>query len=223
MGLRARWWAARGICALESKGPVGHTSLMSMPIIQFVACYTLATLVIGCASISDRGMDASAHSDPARMGSTQNSHQPEAAGPNAAREVVATGIDPITGYAIRSTQTGTASWYGPGFHGRQTANGETFDQDAMTAAHLSLPFDTLVRVTRLDTGQSILLRINDRGPYIDDRIIDLSRAGARELGFLSDGLAEVRVDDLGPARAEERAARSRIRRGAGGSSDFESK
>lgn len=89
---------------------------------------------------------------------------------------------------------GTASWYGPGFDGRKTANGERFDQSAMTAAHPDLPFASTVRVTRVDTGDSVLVRINDRGPYADDRVIDLSRAAAAELGFIADGVAEVRVE-----------------------------
>ena len=90
-------------------------------------------------------------------------------------------------------RTGTASWYGSDFHGRRTANGETYDMNAMTAAHTTLPMPTIVRVTNLDTGRSIVVRVNDRGPFVDDRIIDLSRAGARELGFEGKGLARVRV------------------------------
>lgn len=89
---------------------------------------------------------------------------------------------------------GTASWYGPGFDGRKTANGERFDQTAFTAAHPDLPFASTVRVTRVDTGDSVLVRINDRGPFVDDRVIDLSRAAAAELGFVADGVAEVRVE-----------------------------
>lgn len=90
-------------------------------------------------------------------------------------------------------ETGIASWYGPGFHGRTTANGETYDMEAMTAAHLTLAFGTVVRVDNLDNGRSIRVRINDRGPYVDGRIIDLSRRAARELGMLEAGIARVRV------------------------------
>lgn len=111
---------------------------------------------------------------------------------------------------VRSAQTGLASWYGEPFHGRLTASGEVFDQGALTAAHRTLPLRSLARVTRLDTGDSILVRINDRGPFIDGRIIDLSRAAAAELGFLDDGLTHVRVEALGPADPQDRAARSRI-------------
>lgn len=76
----------------------------------------------------------------------------------------------------------TASWYGPGFHGRLTANGERFDQNALTAAHRSLPFGTRVRVTSASTGRSVVVRINDRGPFVRGRSIDLARAAARVIG-----------------------------------------
>lgn len=80
------------------------------------------------------------------------------------------------------SQAGIASWYGPGFHGRKTANGERFDMDALTAAHPKLPFGSWVRVRNLLNGRSVDVRINDRGPFIKRRIIDLSRAAARALG-----------------------------------------
>ncbi len=91
-------------------------------------------------------------------------------------------------------QTGIASWYGPGFHGKSTANGETFDQNALTAAHRTLPMPSMVRVTNLDNGRSIKLRINDRGPFKNGRIIDLSRRAADLLGFRRRGTAKVRVE-----------------------------
>ncbi|MGF1475202.1 MAG: septal ring lytic transglycosylase RlpA family protein [Geminicoccaceae bacterium] len=96
---------------------------------------------------------------------------------------------------------GVASWYGPGFHGRPTANGERYDQDALTAAHTTLPLPSIVRVTSLENGRSVIVRVNDRGPFVDDRIIDLSRAGARALGFERQGLARVRVEFLRLAEA----------------------
>ncbi|WP_439637078.1 septal ring lytic transglycosylase RlpA family protein [Oceanicaulis sp.] len=108
--------------------------------------------------------------------------------------------------AARSVQVGLASWYGPGFEGRQTANGEIFDSSLLTAAHRSMRLPSRARVTRLDTGKSIIVRVNDRGPYIDGRLIDLSHAAAQALGFEHDGLAEVRVEALGPADPEDREA-----------------
>lgn len=91
-------------------------------------------------------------------------------------------------------ETGIASWYGPGFHGKPTANGETFDQNALTAAHRTLPMPSMVRVTNLDNGRSIKVRINDRGPFKTGRIIDLSRRAADLLGFRRKGTAKVRVE-----------------------------
>lgn len=91
------------------------------------------------------------------------------------------------------TQTGVASWYGPGFHGRRTANGERFDQHALTAAHPSLPFGTRARVTSLVNDRSVDVRINDRGPFVGGRIIDLSRGAANELDMLRPGVMRVRV------------------------------
>ena len=98
-------------------------------------------------------------------------------------------------------QVGIGSWYGPTFHGRDTANGEIFDQDAMTAAHTTLPIPSIVEVTNLDNGRSVIVRLNDRGPFVDDRIIDLSRAAASALDYQRRGLAQVRVRYLGPAHA----------------------
>jgi len=108
--------------------------------------------------------------------------------------------------APRVVEEGLASWYGPGFDGNLTASGERFDQAAMSAAHRTLPLPSLARVTRLDTGRSVLVRINDRGPFVDERVIDLSHAAAEALGFVEDGVAEVRVEALGPADHEDRAA-----------------
>ncbi len=95
--------------------------------------------------------------------------------------------------------TGIASWYGPTFHGRPTANGEVFDQNAMTAAHTTLPIPSIAEVTNLENGRQVVVRINDRGPFVDDRLIDLSRAAADQLGYRANGLARVRVRYLGPA------------------------
>jgi rare lipoprotein A len=93
-------------------------------------------------------------------------------------------------------ETGLASWYGPGFHGKKTANGETYDQHDMTAAHRTLPMPSIVQVTNLENGHSIKVRINDRGPYAKNRIIDLSFQAATLLGFVPQGTAKVRVEIL---------------------------
>jgi rare lipoprotein A len=94
----------------------------------------------------------------------------------------------------RGGVTGTASYYGPGFHGRKTANGERFDQHGNTAAHRTLPFGTRVRVTNLANGESVVVRINDRGPFKRGRIIDLSLGAARKIGMVGTGTARVRVE-----------------------------
>ena len=96
-------------------------------------------------------------------------------------------------------ETGYASWYGEAFHNRRTANGEVFDMDAPSAAHKTLPLPSLVDVTNLETGRTIRLRVNDRGPFVAGRILDLSRQAAVELGVLQKGLARVRVRYVGPA------------------------
>jgi rare lipoprotein A len=98
-------------------------------------------------------------------------------------------------------ETGIASWYGPTFHGRPTANGEVFDQNLLTAAHTTLPIPSIIEVTNLENGRSVILRLNDRGPFVDDRMIDLSREAATQLGYRQRGLARVRVRYLGPAQA----------------------
>ncbi len=95
--------------------------------------------------------------------------------------------------------TGIASWYGDDFHGRKTSNGELYDMNALTAAHPTLPMPSYAYVTNLDNGRTILLRINDRGPYVANRVIDLSRASARALGSEGRGLGHVRVRYAGPA------------------------
>lgn len=98
-------------------------------------------------------------------------------------------------------ETGIASWYGKVHDGHLTADGEAFDMNAMTAAHRSLPFGTVVRVTNLANGRSIKVRINDRGPYIRSRVIDLSARAARALGIAERGIARVRIEELASDQA----------------------
>ena len=94
----------------------------------------------------------------------------------------------------RVVQSGQASWYGPGFHGRKTASGETFNTNELTAAHRTLPFGTKVRVINKRTGKSVVVRINDRGPFAHGRVIDLSRASAQAIGI--SGTASVELAQL---------------------------
>lgn len=94
---------------------------------------------------------------------------------------------------------GTASWYGEEFHGRRTANGEVFDKERLSAAHTTMPLPSLAEVKNLENGRTVVVRVNDRGPFVGDRLIDLSRAAAEVLGFENKGLAKVRVRYLGRA------------------------
>lgn len=103
-------------------------------------------------------------------------------------------------------EEGVASWYGGGYHGRATASGEIYDMDAMTAAHRTLPFGTLIRVHNLDNGLATTVRINDRGPFVAGRNLDLSRRAAREIDMLGPGTARVRLRVLGDARPRARSS-----------------
>ncbi len=96
-------------------------------------------------------------------------------------------------------QSGLASWYGKEEHGKLTANGETFDRRAMTAAHRGLPFNSIVRVTNVENGRSVTVRINDRGPYRGKRILDVSEAAADSLGMRKSGVVPVRIEAVDPA------------------------
>jgi rare lipoprotein A len=102
---------------------------------------------------------------------------------------------------VKGVQIGVASWYGPGFHGNRTANGEIYDQFELTAAHPSLPLGTRAMVTNLRNGRAVEVRINDRGPFVDGRAIDLSYAAARTIGMIGPGTTRVRIEVLGTAAA----------------------
>jgi rare lipoprotein A len=111
-------------------------------------------------------------------------------------------------------QTGIASWYGPGFHGKHTSSGEIYDQDQLTAAHRTLPLGTRAEVTNLRNGRSVQVRINDRGPFVEDRILDLSYAAARALDMIGPGTAPVRVQALDTASTAFPAATYAVQAGS---------
>ena len=150
-----------------------------------VCLMLLALLAQSCAAISD----PSRRNDPSLIG---NENTPgdadiqkasiESDGPKSARP------------RAKHILSGTASWYGPGFHGKKTASGEIYDQTKFTAAHKTLPLGSKARVTNLDNGSSVVVEINDRGPFVNGRIIDVSRAAAGALGFAESGTAPVRVE-----------------------------
>lgn len=104
--------------------------------------------------------------------------------------------------AVQFRTSGLASWYGPGFHGNRSASGEIFDQNALTAAHRTLPFGTRVRVTNLETGQEVVVRINDRGPFHGNRVLDLSAGAARTIGLMQMGVAPVQMDVLDSSNSQ---------------------
>lgn len=101
------------------------------------------------------------------------------------------------GAAESRTQVGVVSWYGGSFHGRPTASGERFDSRALTMAHRTLPFGTKVRVTNLRNGRSVIVRVNDRGPFVGQRIADLSQAAAADIGMMRRGVARARIEVVG--------------------------
>jgi rare lipoprotein A len=114
-------------------------------------------------------------------------------------------------YPIPSSQgfveQGYASWYGPGFHGKKTSNGESYDMHALTAAHKTLPLGTLVKVTRTDTGKSVVVRLNDRGPFVSGRIIDLSNSAAHAIDMVGSGTAPVTIEALQRAKEQQEDGR----------------
>ena len=104
----------------------------------------------------------------------------------------------VNSSVVKYSERGTmkASWYGPRFHGKKTANGEVYDQMAFTAAHKSLPFGTLLKLTNPRNGKSVVVRINDRGPYIPGRQLDLSKGAAIQLGVMKNGVSRLKVEEI---------------------------
>jgi rare lipoprotein A len=118
----------------------------------------------------------------------------------------------VTYYPVNDSQgyreRGIASWYGKKFHGRRTSSGETYDMYAMTAAHRTLPLPSFVRVRNLENGRSAVVRVNDRGPFLNNRLIDLSYAAAARLGIIGSGTGIVEVEAVGPQDAENKLAQA---------------
>jgi rare lipoprotein A len=123
-----------------------------------------------------------------RSTSTEAQPRPNVAPPKRSR--------PADNAAPIYTEEGNASWYGAPFHGRKASNGEVYDMNKLTAAHRTLPFDSMVRVTNLSNGKTTTVRITDRGPFVDNRIIDLSRAAAQEIESIGPGIVPVRIEVL---------------------------
>lgn len=136
-------------------------------------------------------------------------HEPLARGPNKPYTVMGQQFVPDTSGQPYKKQ-GRASWYGKKFHGQKTSNGETYDMFAMTAAHPTLPIPSYVRVTRVSNGKSVIVRVNDRGPFLHGRIIDLSYVAAYKLGMLGPGSTEVIVQRVTPEDMDQGVANTRV-------------
>ena len=155
---------------------------------------SFALVSVGCAA--KRPVSAAPPGQPAPAPAPSPTNAPPA--PSARRPKTPPAPAPV-GY----TEVGNASWYGKPFHGRRASNGETYDMYKLTAAHRTLPFDTMVRVTNLNNGKSTTVRITDRGPFVENRIIDLSLAAAREIESVGPGVVPVRLEVLGDVNVEE--------------------
>ena len=176
-------------------------------------------LLAGC-STSPTSQSGTAAFPGATVGSSsQDKKTPAAPGLSAPLEVpdnqtgnFGTRQNQADGVVLRELERGQASWYGPRFHGRRTASGERYDQHALTAAHKTLPFGTVVRVRSLVTGKEVDVRVTDRGPFVRGRIIDVSRAAAEALGMMSLGVKQVSlhiVESATPVANFYRAAKAR--------------
>lgn len=163
--------------------------------------YISTQLLLGCAAkrpIADR-QPAPAPPAPAPAETIDNAKRDTSVPPNPAPAPAhpKRAKTPPVPAAIGYTEEGNASWYGNPFHGRRASNGEIYDMNKLTAAHRTLPFETMVRVTNLNNGKSTTVRITDRGPFVDNRIIDLSQAAAREIESIGPGVVPVRIEVLG--------------------------
>ncbi len=153
--------------------------------------------IVGSAPTAPISTPPSMEEEAKRSTSTEAQPKPSGAPPKRSR--------PADNGAPIYTEEGNASWYGEPFHGRKASNGEVYDMNKLTAAHRTLPFDSMVRVTNLSNGKTTTVRITDRGPFVDNRIIDLSRAAAQEIESIGPGIVPVRIEVLsGPDPAAER-------------------
>ena len=185
------------------------TLLLAAALGSLTGCMTSPT------SSSGSGASSSASGSASGQGST-GSAAPGARtpldAPDRADNSVGTSQIPADAAGLKELERGQASWYGPRFHGRRTASGERYDQHAMTAAHKTLPFGTLVRVRSLVTGKEVDVRVTDRGPFVRGPIIDVSRAAAEALGMMGVGVKQVSlhiVESATPVAGFYRAAKAR--------------
>ena len=191
-----------------------HLRTFFLRALSLVALVLMAGLSIGCGGHhhrSDRDLPPAPEIAPApRM-------QPHPTPPPTAESTTNSAPRPIhvdPHARVIWSQVGWASWYGPNYHNKRAANGEIYDQNQMTAAHNMLPLNSIVRVTNLRTRQQALVRITDRGPFVGDRVIDLSMEAAKQLGIYISGTAEVRLDVLEAPKPIDTGGRWCIQMGA---------
>ena len=169
----------------------------------------LAGLVAGCLALANCSSGLSGRVDP-RYGVSASARVVEPGEPvpkgggvyRVGKPYMVGGREYVPHEDVNYSATGMASWYGDDFHGRYTANGEVFDMNSLTAAHPTLPLPSYVRVTNLENHRSIVVRVNDRGPYVGNRLIDVSVRTAKLLGFYGEGLTKVKVEYVGRAPLE---------------------
>jgi rare lipoprotein A len=164
-------------------------SLARISVLAFSASFAL--FFIGCAA--KRPVSASAPAQPTPTPPSTAESAKNSTAPSPPRRSKTPPVPAPVGYI----EEGNASWYGNPFHGRRASNGEVYDMYKLTAAHRTLPFETMVRVTNLNNGKSTTVRITDRGPFVDNRIIDLSLAAAREIDSVGPGVVPVRMEVIG--------------------------
>lgn len=168
---------------------------MCQGVLKFWGIASLLAVLTACTTAPSSpqlpGLSSSTPVRPAGKGLVKPEPPGPTADPAPAPELAADDNKLLAGEAARELERGEASWYGPGFQGRRTASGERYDMHALTAAHKTLPFGTLVRVRSLVTGREVDVRINDRGPFSAGRVIDMSRAAAEALGMLGLGVKDV--------------------------------
>jgi rare lipoprotein A len=186
---------------------------MMMP--RWILLVSLLTLLSACSTVSrqggyfqDDGPEAHPPADAANIPDAVPKPEPRAASGNDSYVVAGTTYIPLAeanGYHER----GIASWYGKKFNGKRTSSGEPYDMYAMTAAHKTLPLPSYVRVRNLQNGRSVIVRVNDRGPFLHNRLIDLSYAGAAKLGILGTGTGVVEVEAINPEEPAVQVARAK--------------
>ena len=174
-------------------GAAASALLMSMPL-QLLAAEDLEPGVLGLSSRLGRLLDFVAVPKPDQKTVLTPAEIREVSLPVPAAILPPPKLKPVP--SVVRVLTGEASWYGPGFYGNRTANGEIYRPGTMTAAHRTLPFGTKVRVTNLWNGRKAVIRINDRGPFVDHRVIDLGHGAASHLGLTASGIAQVKLEVL---------------------------